>query len=49
MKLSSEKLDFEAAAKLGLKVIHALSLPGKVAPKKAGEIIKNTIYNIMEE
>lgn len=42
-------VDFEAAAKLGLKVIHALSLPGKVAPKKAGEIIKNTIYNIMEE
>ncbi len=42
-------VDFEAAAKLDLKVIHALSLPGKVAPKTAGEIIKQTIYNMMEE
>lgn len=42
-------VDFEAAAKLGIKAIHALSLPGKVAPKTAGEIIKNTIYNLMEE
>lgn len=42
-------VDFEAAQKFGIKTIHALSLPGKVAPKAAGEIIKNTIYNIMEE
>jgi dipicolinate synthase subunit A len=42
-------VDFEAAAKFEIKAIHALSLPGKVAPKTAGEIIKNTIYNIMEE
>lgn len=42
-------VDFEAAEKLGIKTIHALSLPGKVAPKTAGTIIKNTIYNIMEE
>lgn len=42
-------VDFETAAKLGIKTIHALSLPGKVAPKTAGEIIKNTIYHIMEE
>lgn len=42
-------VDFEAAEKLGTKVIKALSLPGKVAPKTAGEIIKNTIYNIIEE
>ena len=42
-------VDFEAAQKFGIKAIHALSLPGKVAPKTAGEIIKNTIYNIMEE
>ncbi len=42
-------VDFEAAEKFGIKVIHALSLPGKVAPKTAGEIIKNTIYNMMEE
>lgn len=42
-------VDFEAAVKFDIKVIHALSLPGKVAPKTAGEIIKNTIYNLMEE
>jgi Glutamyl-tRNA reductase len=42
-------VDFDTAAKLGIKTIHALSLPGKVAPKTAGEIIKNTIYHIMEE
>ncbi len=42
-------VDFEAAVKLDIKAIHALSLPGKVAPKTAGEIIKHTIYNMMEE
>jgi dipicolinate synthase subunit A len=42
-------VDFEAAKKFGINAIHALSLPGKVAPKAAGEIIKNTIYNMMEE
>lgn len=41
-------VDYEAAEKLEIKVIKALSLPGKVAPKAAGEIIKNTIYNIIE-
>lgn len=41
--------DKESAAKLGLKIIPAPSLPGKVAPKTAGKIIKDTIYNIMEE
>lgn len=42
-------VDLEAATRLGIKSIQALSLPGKVAPKKAGEIIKRTIYNIIEE
>lgn len=42
-------VDYEAAEDCGFHVIHALSLPGKVAPKAAGEIIKRTIYNIMEE
>ena len=42
-------IDFEAAEKLGIPTVHSLSLPGKVAPKAAGEIIKNTIYNILEE
>lgn len=42
-------IDCDAAEKLGIKVVPGLSLPGKVAPKAAGEVIKNTIYNIMEE
>ncbi len=42
-------VDFEACKKLDITAIHALSLPGKVAPVTAGEIIKNTIYNITEE
>lgn len=42
-------VDFEAAGQLGRKVIKALSLPGKVAPNTAGEIIKDTIVNILEE
>lgn len=42
-------VDMEAASRLGLKTIWALSLPGKVAPKTAGIIIKDTILNIIEE
>lgn len=42
-------IDFAAAENLGMTAIQALSLPGKVAPKKAGEIMKNTIYNMIEE
>ncbi len=41
--------DFEAAEKLGLKTVHALSLPGKVAPLTAGTIICDTILNIIKE
>lgn len=42
-------MDFDAAAKLGVKVIWALSLPGKVAPVSAGAIIKETIVNVLGE
>lgn len=42
-------VDFIAAESLGITAIQALSLPGKVAPVTAGEIIKNTISNIIEE
>lgn len=42
-------VDYEAAEKLGIQAIKALSLPGRVAPKAAGDIIKNTIYHIIEE
>ncbi|MCH5202112.1 MAG: dipicolinate synthase subunit DpsA [Oscillospiraceae bacterium] len=42
-------VDFEEAEKLGIKTIHALSLPGKIAPKSAGEIIESTILSILKE
>ena len=42
-------VDFDAAQKLGIKVIWALSLPGKVAPDTAGDIIASTILNILDE
>lgn len=42
-------VDEYAAERLGITHIHALSLPGKAAPKAAGEIVKNTIYHILEE
>ena len=42
-------VDFEKANKLGKKVIWALSLPGKVAPITAGEIISDTIINLIDE
>ncbi len=42
-------VDKYAAERLGITNIHALSLPGKAAPKTAGEIVKKTIYHILEE
>lgn len=42
-------VDKAAAQSLDIDVIHALGLPGKTAPKSAGEIIKNTIVNMLEE
>lgn len=42
-------IDFEVADKIGINVIWALALPGKVAPKTAGEAIKVVIDNILEE
>lgn len=42
-------VDFEAAKAYGVKVIWALSLPGKVAPVTSGAIIKDTIMNIIDE
>ncbi len=42
-------VDFSSASRMSICAIHALSLPGKCAPKSAGEIIKNTITNILEE
>ena len=42
-------VDPNAAAALGVRVIWALSLPGKVAPVTSGRYIKDTVYHIMEE
>ena len=42
-------VDREAAERLSIPVIHALSLPGKVAPKASGKIIKNAVYHIIRE
>lgn len=42
-------VDRNAARKLGLKLIWALSLPGKVAPITSAEFIKETLYHILKE
>ena len=42
-------VDFDVARELGLRVIWALALPGKVAPISAGDIIYNTIMCIISE
>lgn len=42
-------IDNEKATQYGLKVVHALSLPGKAAPKTSGEIIAQTIHNILAD
>lgn len=41
--------DLSEAAEAEVRVIRAGGLPGKVAPVTAGEIIKETIYNIFRE
>ena len=40
-------VDFELAKDLGINVIWALSIPGKVAPISSGKIIASTILNIL--
>lgn len=41
--------DFDAARELNLRTVHALSLPGKVAPATAAESLRSTVYNILNE
>ena len=41
--------DFSAAEELGITAKKALGLPGKFAPKTAGEILKETVLNILLE
>lgn len=42
-------VDLQATKKLGVRVIWALSLPGKVAPVTAGKAILSSVYNILRE
>jgi len=42
-------VDYAYAEKLEIKAIHALGLPGKVAPMTAGNIIADTITQIIKE
>ena len=42
-------IDFAAAGQLGRKTIWALSLPGKVSPITAGNIICDTVINMITE
>ena len=41
-------VDDESAAALGVRVIHALSLPGREAPLTAARYLRNTIYHMLE-
>ncbi|HHY47362.1 MAG TPA: dipicolinate synthase subunit DpsA [Firmicutes bacterium] len=40
--------DFDAAAKLGIRAILALGLPGKVAPRTAGQILVRTVPGLIQ-
>lgn len=42
-------VDFAAAKEAGIKCVHALALPGKVAPVTAGRYIAETVENIISE
>ncbi|MBQ8582880.1 MAG: dipicolinate synthase subunit A [Ruminococcus sp.] len=42
-------IDFESASELGIRAVWALGLPGKTAPVTAGEIIAETVMEIIGE
>ncbi|HBG55570.1 MAG TPA: dipicolinate synthase subunit DpsA [Ruminococcaceae bacterium] len=42
-------VDFAAAEKIGVRAILAPSLPGRVAPRTAGEIIRDTVCHMIGE
>lgn len=42
-------VDFEYAKSIGIRAIHALSLPGKVAPKTSAEYLIEALYNTFDE
>ncbi len=41
--------DMDAAARLGIRAVRELGLPGRVAPESAGEAIKTAVYHIIKE
>ena len=41
--------DFAAAKALGLRTVHALSLPARCAPRTAGELVAHTVLEILQE
>lgn len=41
--------DFHMAKQLNIQTVHALGLPGKIAPKTAGEIIAHVLVDAVEE
>lgn len=41
--------DLEYAREKGIKAVHALALPGKIAPLTAGKIIYETVNSLLEE
>ena len=42
-------IDFDYAESIGIKTIHALGLPGMVAPKTAGEILAIQVIKLIED
>lgn len=42
-------VDKAATEQLGLRFIHALALPGKVAPESAGGYIRDTVYSLLRQ
>ena len=42
-------VDRNAAKEIGIKLIWALSLPGRVAPITSAEFIKETLENILKD
>ncbi len=42
-------IDRDAAKKRGISVLHALSLPGKVAPGSSGKIVADTIVRLLSQ
>ena len=42
-------IDMQYARECGVQTVWSLSLPGKVAPMTAGEIIKKTVVDIIQE